>query len=37
MQKALQSLIDDGTYQQVLDKYGEGTLAVTSALINQGK
>jgi polar amino acid transport system substrate-binding protein len=37
VQKALQSLIDDGTYKQVLDKYGEGTLAVTSAQLNQGK
>jgi polar amino acid transport system substrate-binding protein len=37
VQKALQSLINDGTYKQVLDKYGEGTLAVTSAQLNQGK
>jgi len=37
VQKALQSLIDDGTYKQVLDKYGEGSLAVTSAQLNQGK
>jgi polar amino acid transport system substrate-binding protein len=36
VQKALQSLIDDGTYLQVLDKYGESSLAVTSAEINQG-
>jgi polar amino acid transport system substrate-binding protein len=37
VQKALQSLIDDGTYLQILDKYGESQLAVTSAEINQGK
>jgi polar amino acid transport system substrate-binding protein len=37
LQKALQALIDDGTYLQILDKYGEGTLAIDSALINQGK
>ena len=37
VQKSLQSLIADGTYKQILDKYGEGSLAVTSALINQGK
>ena len=37
VQKALQSLIDDGTYKQILDKYGEGSLAVTSAQLNQGK
>jgi len=37
VQKALQSLIVDGTYKQILDKYGEGSLAVTSAQINQGK
>ena len=35
-QKALQSLIADGTYKQILDKYGEGSLAVTSAQLNQG-
>jgi polar amino acid transport system substrate-binding protein len=37
VQKALQSLINDGTYKQILDKYNEGSLAVTSAQINQGK
>ena len=37
VQKSLQSLIDDGTYKQILDKYGEGALSVTSAQINQGK
>jgi polar amino acid transport system substrate-binding protein len=37
VQKALQSLIDDGTYAKILDKYGEAGLAVNSAEINQGK
>ncbi len=37
VQKALQSLIDDGTYAKVLDKYGEAGLAVQSAQLNQGK
>ncbi len=37
VQKALQALIDDGTYAKVLDKYGEASLAVQSALLNQGK
>jgi polar amino acid transport system substrate-binding protein len=37
VQKSLQSLIDDGTYAKILAKYGESSLAVTSALINQGK
>lgn len=37
LQKALQALIDDGTYLQILEKYGEEKLAVESALINQGK
>ncbi len=37
LQKALQALIDDGTYQQILDKYGEATLSVDTAQINQGK
>ena len=37
VQKSLQSLIDDGTYMQILNKYGEGSLAVNSAQINQGK
>ena len=32
VQKALQSLIADGTYASILNKYGESTLAVTSAL-----
>ena len=33
-QKALQALIDDGTYKQIIDKYG--LLPVQSAQINQG-
>jgi polar amino acid transport system substrate-binding protein len=33
-QKALQALIDDGTYKQIIDKYG--LLPVPSAQINQG-
>jgi polar amino acid transport system substrate-binding protein len=33
-QKALQALIDDGTYKQIIDKYG--LLPVTSAQVNQG-
>jgi polar amino acid transport system substrate-binding protein len=37
VQKALQALITDGTYAQILNKYGESSLAVTSALVNQGK
>ena len=37
VQKALQSLIADGTYSAILDKYGLGSLAVTSVGINQGK
>jgi polar amino acid transport system substrate-binding protein len=37
LQKALQALMDDGTYLQILDKYGEGSLALDTALINQGK
>lgn len=37
IQKALQALIDDGTYQLMIDKYDLQTAAVTSAEINQGK
>jgi polar amino acid transport system substrate-binding protein len=37
LQKALQSLIDDGTYGKILAKYGESALAVQSAQLNQGK
>ncbi len=37
VQKAFQSLITDGTYKSILDKYGLGSLAVTSAMVNQGK
>jgi polar amino acid transport system substrate-binding protein len=35
VQKALQALIDDGTYKKIIDKYG--LLPVNSAQINQGK
>jgi polar amino acid transport system substrate-binding protein len=34
LQKALQALIDDGTYKKIIDHYG--LLPVTSAQINQG-
>jgi len=36
IQKALQSLIDDGTYLDLLTKYGVENGAVTSATINAG-
>lgn len=36
IQKALQSLIDDGTYLKILKKYGVESGAVTSATINAG-
>jgi len=36
VQAALQALIDDGTYQLIIDKYDLQTAAVTSAEINQG-
>ena len=35
LQAALQSLIDDGTYAKILDKYGLASLAVESAEINK--
>jgi polar amino acid transport system substrate-binding protein len=34
VQKALQGLIDDGTYKQIIDKYN--LIPVTSAQVNQG-
>ncbi|TDE39493.1 ABC transporter substrate-binding protein [Nonomuraea mesophila] len=37
IQKALQALMDDGTYQQILTKYGVQSIALTKAEINQGK
>lgn len=37
IQKALQSLIADGTYAKILQKYGEMPVAVQSAQMNQGK
>lgn len=36
IQKALQSLIDDGTYANILSKYGVEAGAVTAATINAG-
>lgn len=34
LQKAIQSMIDDGTYKQVLDKWGVGAGGVTQATVN---
>ena len=34
---ALQALIDDGSYQKVLDRNNIGAYAVESAEVNQGK
>src|ERR1700712_2143022 len=34
LQKGLQSMIDDGTYKQVLDKWGVGAGAITQATVN---
>lgn len=34
LQKAIQSMIDDGTYQQVLDKWGVSAGAVKQATVN---
>ncbi|MDA3147773.1 ABC transporter substrate-binding protein [Leucobacter sp. UCMA 4100] len=34
LQAAMQSLIDDGTYQAILDEHGMGSLALDSALVN---
>jgi polar amino acid transport system substrate-binding protein len=34
LQKAVQSMIDDGTYKQILDKWGVGAGAVTQATVN---
>ncbi len=34
LQKAVQSMIDDGTYKQVLDKWGVGAGGLTEATIN---
>ncbi|MDV3129485.1 ABC transporter substrate-binding protein [Mycobacterium sp. 21AC1] len=36
LQKALQSLMDDGTYLQILTKYGVESIALDQAEINQG-
>ncbi|MGO3147403.1 MAG: ABC transporter substrate-binding protein [Leucobacter sp.] len=34
LQAAMQSLIDEGVYQSILDEYGMGSLAIDSALVN---
>ena len=34
MQKGLQSMIDDGTYKQILDKWGVGAGGITQATVN---
>jgi polar amino acid transport system substrate-binding protein len=34
LQKGLQSMIDDGTYKQVLDKWGVGAGGITQATVN---
>jgi polar amino acid transport system substrate-binding protein len=34
LQKAVQSMIDDGTYKQILDKWGVGAGAVPQATVN---
>jgi polar amino acid transport system substrate-binding protein len=34
LQKALQSLMDDGTYKKILDKYGVGGTAIPKATVN---
>ncbi|MFG1944117.1 ABC transporter substrate-binding protein [Nonomuraea sp. NPDC048826] len=36
LQKALQALMDDGTYLEILTKYGVQNIALTKAEINQG-
>ncbi|MEV1170645.1 ABC transporter substrate-binding protein [Nonomuraea sp. NPDC049784] len=36
LQKALQALMDDGTYRKILAKYGAESIALTKAEINQG-
>ena len=36
VRQALQALIDEGTYQKVLDRNNIGAYAVESAMINQG-
>lgn len=34
IQKALQALMDDGTYLRILDKYGQRSIAIPAATIN---
>lgn len=34
LQAAMQALIDEGIYQDILDQYGMGSLAIDSALVN---
>jgi polar amino acid transport system substrate-binding protein len=36
IQKALQSLVDDGTYQKILDSYGQSTAALKTITENHG-
>ncbi|MER7366141.1 transporter substrate-binding domain-containing protein [Nonomuraea wenchangensis] len=36
LQKALQALMDDGTYLKILSKYGVENIALTKAEIDQG-
>lgn len=37
VQKALQELIDSGAYEEILDAWGVGQMAVDSAIINDGQ
>jgi polar amino acid transport system substrate-binding protein len=37
IRRAIQSLMDDGTYKKILDKYGASGIAIDKAGINQGK
>lgn len=36
IQKALQAIMDDGTYKKILDKYGLGQYAIKKATVNAG-
>ena len=37
LQAALQELIDNGTYMEIMTKYGLGQYAVTEAIVNGTK
>jgi polar amino acid transport system substrate-binding protein len=37
IRRAVQSLMDDGTYKKILDRYGASGIAIDKAGINQGK